>query len=46
MHERDEELIVYYGGADVCVAGARVKKRDLIDSLEKAINNGEGAPPL
>jgi predicted GH43/DUF377 family glycosyl hydrolase len=44
--ERGEDLIVYYGGADVCVAGAHVKKSDLIDSLEKAITNGEGAQPL
>jgi predicted GH43/DUF377 family glycosyl hydrolase len=44
--EHDDDLLVYYGGADVCVAGARVNKGDLIDSLERAIANGEGATPL
>ena len=46
MVERGEDLIVYYGGADVCIAGARVNKRELVDSIEEAIMNGEGAPPL
>ncbi|MFN2602471.1 MAG: hypothetical protein ABR582_06925 [Gemmatimonadaceae bacterium] len=46
MVERGDDLIVYYGGADVCIAGARVNKRELVDSLEKAIMNGEGAKAL
>ncbi len=46
MVELGEDLIVYYGGADVCIAGARVNKCELIDSLDKAIMSGEGAKPL
>jgi len=44
--ERGEDLFVYYGAADVSVAGARVRKRELIESLGNAINEGEGATPL
>jgi predicted GH43/DUF377 family glycosyl hydrolase len=44
--ERDGDLVVYYGAADVCVAGARVPKRDLVDSLAAAIERGEGGAPL
>ena len=33
--EVGDDLIVYYGAADVCVAGARVGKRELIDSLAR-----------
>ena len=40
--ERGDELLVYYGAADVCVAGARVNKRDLIASLKKAIETSKG----
>lgn len=43
--ERGGDLIVYYGAADVAVAGARVSKRDLVASLEAAIAPGGGAPP-
>jgi predicted GH43/DUF377 family glycosyl hydrolase len=35
--ERGEDLIVYYGAADVSVAGARVNKRALLDSLASAM---------
>jgi predicted GH43/DUF377 family glycosyl hydrolase len=44
--ERGDDLIVYYGAADVCVAGARVGKRELVDSLAAAIARGEGGMPL
>lgn len=44
--EMGEDLIVYYGAADVTIAGARVNKRDLVDSLEKAIGLGQGGVPL
>jgi predicted GH43/DUF377 family glycosyl hydrolase len=44
--ERGEYLLVYYGAADVSVAGARVSKRELIASLESAIARGEGGVPL
>ncbi len=44
--EVGEDLIVYYGAADVTVAGARVNKRDLVDSLERAIELGQGGVPL
>ena len=44
--EVGEDLIVYYGAADVSVAGARVNKRDLVDSLEKAIATGKRGVPL
>ena len=44
--ERGEDLLVYYGAADIYVAGARVNKRELIDSLEKAMNDGLGATPV
>jgi predicted GH43/DUF377 family glycosyl hydrolase len=44
--EHGDDLLVYYGAADVAVAGARVAKRALIASLAKAIAAGEGAPPL
>ena len=32
--ERGDDLIVYYGAADVCVAGASVNKEALLASLE------------
>ena len=37
---------VYYGAADVSVAGARVGKRALVESLAEAIAVGESAEPL
>jgi predicted GH43/DUF377 family glycosyl hydrolase len=44
--EKGEDFIVYYGAADVSVAGARVNKSALIDSLEQAIALDEGGIPL
>ena len=44
--EVGDDLIVYYGAADVSVAAARVNKRDLVDSLERAIELGQGGVPL
>jgi len=44
--EKGDDFIVYYGAADVSVAGARVNKTALIDSLEQAIALGEGGIPL
>jgi predicted GH43/DUF377 family glycosyl hydrolase len=44
--EVGEDLIVYYGAADVSVAGARVNKNDLVTSLEEAIRSGRGGVPL
>jgi predicted GH43/DUF377 family glycosyl hydrolase len=44
--ERDGHFLVYYGAADVSVAGARVSKPQLITSLERAISRGEGGVPL
>jgi predicted GH43/DUF377 family glycosyl hydrolase len=44
--EHGDDLLVYYGAADVAVAGASVAKRALVTSLAKAIVAGEGAPPL
>jgi predicted GH43/DUF377 family glycosyl hydrolase len=44
--EKGDDFIIYYGAADVSVAGARVSKSALIDSLENAIANGEGGIPL
>ena len=41
--ERGEDLLVYYGAADVSVAAARVNKAGLLDSLEAAIS-GAGSP--
>ena len=46
MVERGEDLLVYYGAADVNVGVARVNKADLLASLEAAIARGEGASPL
>jgi predicted GH43/DUF377 family glycosyl hydrolase len=39
--ERNDALIVYYGAADVSVAGARVNKRALLDALAAAIDRAE-----
>jgi predicted GH43/DUF377 family glycosyl hydrolase len=44
--EIGDDLIVYYGSADVSVAAARVNKRELVDSLERAIELGSGGVPL
>jgi predicted GH43/DUF377 family glycosyl hydrolase len=44
--ERGDDLIVYYGAADVSVAAARVRKRDLIASLAEAIELKQGGVPL
>jgi predicted GH43/DUF377 family glycosyl hydrolase len=44
--ERGDDLLVYYGAADVSVAGARVRKRDLIASLSEAIKQNKGGVPL
>lgn len=44
--ERGDDFFLYYGAADVCVAGARVAKRALIDSLDGAIGRGDGGVPL
>lgn len=46
MVELGDDLLVYYGAADVAVAGARVKKKDLVDSLESAIELNQGGVPL
>ena len=44
--EVGDDLFVYYGAADVSVAAARVNKKSLVDSLEKAIALGQGGVPL
>jgi len=44
--ERGEDLLVYYGAADVSIAAARVNKRDLVASLAEAIRLNEGGVPL
>jgi predicted GH43/DUF377 family glycosyl hydrolase len=46
--ERDDDYLVYYGAADVSVAGARVGRGALLDSLARAIaaGGGEGGVPL
>jgi predicted GH43/DUF377 family glycosyl hydrolase len=44
--ERGDEFLVYYGAADVSVAGARVGKRALIASLREAIARGESGVPV
>jgi predicted GH43/DUF377 family glycosyl hydrolase len=44
--ERGENLIVYYGAADVSVGGARVRKKDLVASLADAIERKQSAVPL
>jgi predicted GH43/DUF377 family glycosyl hydrolase len=44
--ERGDDLIVYYGAADVSVAAARVSKRALLEYLAAAIERGEGGVPV
>lgn len=46
MVERDRDLLVYYGAADVSVAAARVAKDELIASLDSAIRQKQGGAPL
>lgn len=46
MVERGDDLIVYYGAADVSVAAARVNKSALIDALKLEIAANRGAEPL
>jgi predicted GH43/DUF377 family glycosyl hydrolase len=46
MIERDGEITIYYGAADIHVAGARVNRSALIDALSTAIARGDGDPPL
>ncbi len=46
--ERDGDLLVYYGAADVSVAAARVNSAALLESLERAmqrdVSGGEATP--
>ena len=44
--ERGDDLLVYYGAADVSIAGARVNKGELLASLEEAIEQKKGGVPL
>ena len=44
--ERGENLFVYYGAADVSVAGARVSKSALVEWLAAEIAQGRGGVPL
>ncbi len=44
--ERGDDLLVYYGAADVSIAAARVNKQKLIASLAEAIKRKEGGAPL
>ena len=44
--ERGDDLIVYYGAADVSVGGADVSKRALVASLDAAIRERRGGVPL
>jgi predicted GH43/DUF377 family glycosyl hydrolase len=44
--ERGEDYLVYYGAADVSVAGARVNKHSLIDSLRAAMSGNQGGVAL
>lgn len=44
--ERGDDLIVYYGAADVHVAAARVRKDDLLASIEEEIAAGRTGTPL
>jgi predicted GH43/DUF377 family glycosyl hydrolase len=36
--ERGDDLLVYYGAADVCVAAARVSRKALLDSLREELS--------
>jgi predicted GH43/DUF377 family glycosyl hydrolase len=44
--ERGDDLLVYYGAADVSVAAARVSRARLIASIEAAIASNPGGIPL
>lgn len=44
--ERGDELIVYYGAADVSVGAARVNRRALVESLRDAIAHGRGGAAM
>jgi predicted GH43/DUF377 family glycosyl hydrolase len=44
--ERGDDLLVYYGAADVSVAAARIGKQDLLTSIEAAIADGAGGRAL
>ena len=44
--ERGDDLIVYYGAADVSVGAARVNKHALVESLRIAIDAQLGGEPL
>lgn len=44
--ELGDDLIVYYGAADVSVGGARVNKRALVDALGSEIRLGRSGAPL
>lgn len=44
--ERRDDLLVYYGAADVSVAGARVSKRALLEHLAAAVARGESGVPV
>jgi predicted GH43/DUF377 family glycosyl hydrolase len=46
MVERNGDILVYYGAADVSVAAARVARQSLIASLDGAIADHAGALPL
>src|SRR2546423_592902 len=44
--ELGDNLLVYYGAADVSVGGARVNKRALIEGIKSEIALGHTATPL
>jgi predicted GH43/DUF377 family glycosyl hydrolase len=44
--EMGEDLLVYYGAADVSVAGARVQKKALVESLSLEIKFGRSGAAL
>jgi predicted GH43/DUF377 family glycosyl hydrolase len=44
--ELGDDLLVYYGAADVSVGGARVNKRALIEGIRSEIALGHTASPL
>ena len=44
--ERGDDLVVYYGAADVSVAGASVSERAIVGAITDAIARGDTAEPL
>ncbi|CAN5135968.1 glycosidase [soil metagenome] len=44
--ELGDDLLVYYGAADVSIAGASVNRAALVESLATAIGQGEGGLPV